>query len=121
MTDPRLQFLILISLSGIGIAVGSFLAVIGFVDKCLGGRPFLRFSAEFAVTTCGGALLWLVIILLNNGVFRLFFILTATVFAVIFFICIQKLLSPRINRAKNALERLRHTRAGSFIVKYILK
>ena len=61
------------------------------------------------------------IILLNNGVFRLFFILTATVFAVIFYICIQKLLSPRINRAKNALDRLRHTRAGSFIVKYILK
>lgn len=121
MTDPGLQFAILLSLSGTGVAVGGVLAALDFADKCLGGRRFLLFLTEFAVTIAGGALVWLIVLFMNDGVFRLFFALPTAFFAIICYICIRKLLSPRIGKAKSALKRLKHTRTGGFIVKYILK
>ena len=121
MTDPGLQFSILLSLSGTGIAVGGVLAALDFADKCLGGRRFLLFLSEFTVTIAGGALIWLVVLFMNDGVFRLFFVLPTAFFAVFCYICILKLLSPRIEKAKSALKRFKRTRAGSFLVKYILK
>lgn len=121
MTDAGEQFAILASLSAIGAAAGSTLAAVNFADKCLEGRPFLRFLAEFAVTSGAGALVWLVVLFLAEGNFRLFFALPTTVFCLVFYICISKLLSPRLLKAKRALIRFAHSRKGKFLVKYILK
>lgn len=121
MTDAWTQFLILACLAGIGAGAGIALALTDFADKALGGRIILRFSAEFVVVSCSGILLWLVVLLLSDGVFRLFFVVPSLFFALICYTCIQKLLSPRLHGAKNAIERFKKTREGNFIVKYLLK
>lgn len=121
MTDAGAQFAILASLSAIGAASGGALAVINFADNCIDGRPMLRFLAEFAVISEAGALVWLVVLTLSGGNFRLFFALPTTVFCVISYICISKFLSPRLSAAKKVILRFANTRIGEFLVKYILK
>lgn len=121
MTDAGEQFAILASLSAIGAAAGSALSAVNFADKCLKGRPVLRFLAEFAVVSGAGALVWLVVLTLSDGNFRLFFALPTTVFCFISYTCISKLLSPLVGKARCALIRFSHTRRGKFLVKYILK
>lgn len=121
MTNPLSQFLILISLTGIGAVAGSALALIDFADKSIGGRAVLRFVAEFAVVSAVGVLMWVVILYMNGGALRLFFFIPPLIFALICNTCIQKLLSPRLKSAREAVNRFKNSRKGNFIVKYILK
>lgn len=121
MTDATSQFLILICLTAIGAGAGSALALVNFADRCINGRFFFRSVAEFVVVILFGALLWLTILTLCHGQLRAFYLITPTVFGVIFAICISKLLIPRIDRAKKALKRFTSAHSNGFIAKYILK
>lgn len=121
MTDSLSQFIVLLCLSATGAGAGSSIALINFADKILRGKPVFRFIAEFAVISVSGALLWLIVLLLHNGIIRAFFFIPAAVFYMFCFICIQKLLSPRISSAQKALGRFKSSHTGNFIVKYLLK
>lgn len=121
MTDAASQFCILCALCAIGATYGATIAVVNFADDCLGGRPVLRFFAEF-ITVCGaGALAWITVISLNGGVFRLFFVLPTCVFTLIFFICIRKLLNPLSAKLKQRLEERKKNGKRCFLAKYLLK
>lgn len=121
MTDAASQFCILCALCAIGATCGATIAAVNFADDCLGGRPVLRFFAEF-ITVCGaGALAWITVISLNGGVFRLFFVLPTCVFTLIFFICIRKLLNPPAAKLKQRLEERKKSGKRSFLAKYLLK
>lgn len=121
MTDAASQFAILAALSATGAVTGCALALINFADDCLGSRPVLRFFAEFAVVSGAGALAWTVVLFLADGDLRLFFALPIAVFCAFSYICISKILSPRLTKAKQALYRFVNSRKGGFLVKYILK
>ncbi len=121
MTDAGVQLAILSSLSAIGIGAGCALAAVNFADSCLGGRPLLRFFAEFCAVAGAGALVWLVVLGLADGNFRLFFALPTTFFCTISYICIAKALSPLTGKARAALSRTADSRKGGFIVRFILK
>lgn len=121
MTDAASQFLILICLTAIGAGTGSALALINFADRCINGRFFFRFIAEFAVVAAFGALLWLTVLTLCHGQLRAFYLVTPTVLGAIFAICISKLLIPRVDRTRKALKAFASAHSNGFIAKYILK
>ena len=121
MTDAASQFLILICLTATGAGTGSALALVNFADRCINGRFFFRFIAEFSVIVGFGALLWLTILTLCHGQIRAFYLVTPTVFGAIFAICISKLHIPRVCAAKKALNRFVSAHSNGFIAKYILK
>lgn len=121
MTDAASQFYILCTLCAVGAAAGTAIAATSFIDDCLGGRPVLRFFAEF-FTVCGaGTLVWITVIYLNGGVFRAFFVLPVCVFAVIFLICMRKLLNPLETKFKQAFKLRKKCSKRGFIAKYLLK
>lgn len=121
MTDATSQFLILICLTAVGAGAGSALALVNFADKCIKGRFFFRFVAEFAVVAAFGALLWLTVLTLCHGQLRAFYLVTPTVLGAIFAICISKLLIPRVDRTRKALKAFASAHSNGFIAKYILK
>ena len=121
MTDAASQFIILICLTAIGAGTGSALALVNFADRCINGRFFFRFIAEFVVSVFFGALLWLAILTLGHGQIRAFYLVTPTVFGAVFAICISKLLIPRVRVARKSLKRFVSAHSNGFIAKYILK